>query len=64
MENNTTSCGGAALETEGLSMMDGILMTLALLFLSAVFLVCRVVLYRSRADKRILDGFEEKPRAR
>ena len=45
-------------------MMDGILMTLAVLFLAAAFLVYRAVLYRSRADKRILDGFDEKSRVR
>ena len=45
-------------------MMDGILMTLAVLFLAAAFLVYRVVRYKSRADKRILDGFDEKSRVR
>lgn len=45
-------------------MMDGILMTLAVFFLAAAFLVYRAVLYRSRADRRILDGFDEKSRVR
>ena len=45
-------------------MMDVMLMTLTVLFCAAAFLVYRAVLYWSRADKRILDGFDEKPRVR
>lgn len=45
-------------------MMDAILMALAVLFFAAAFLIYRVVLYRSRAGKRILDGLDEKPRVR
>ena len=43
-------------------MMDVMLMTLTVLFCAAAFLVYRAVLHWSRADKRILDEFDEKPR--
>ena len=45
-------------------MMNVMLMTLAVFFLAAGFLVYRAVLYSSRSGKRILDQFDEKPRVR